>query len=394
MNLTLSPTPSSRFAWESVPDTDPSSGVLTASVTMTRNSWGISQDLLRGLGARHDIAGAGQNHAEDVRLLTCWLRAYDIRLVVVRNAHLTSWPHLLTFLLDLGQSAHCDIALTQDEDVTGALPDWVEDHGGTIDPALPPLLDRIDSVSRPQHPIPASDVSPFPAFLPDVDFYAFRGMCRDLLPHEEFTVVDDLYVRTFHAVNAEQVSTPEDVSDFLRARISSVTSEGAAVTIARATQAALFKAGIHLYVWMPTLRTAMRRDLHRQLTPAEIRSLRAYRTPWRSAAVALCDAGLTTNDIATLRLHDVDPTGNVAGLGSPLSDDARVFMRAQRFARQTQTAADDDLFITAGAAPLRAELRHAGRELLIPVVTAQAKFNDSRKDTWRKTIGVRLSPLT
>lgn len=176
--------------------------------------------------------------------------------------------------------------------------------------------------------------------------------------------------------------------------LSTATSDSEATTIVRATQAALFKSGRHLYVWMPTLRTAMQRDQHRRLTSKEIRSLRAYRTPWRSCAVVLHDAGLSTAAINQLRLGDIEAAGQVRGLDQPLNDDARAFLRAQRHLRQMDGARDSDRLITSGQPGLRAALRTTGRELVIPTVAAQSGFNETPDQTWRKALGVRLADLT
>ena len=393
MNLTITPTPSSRAAREVLPDLDPSTGVLIASTSMTRRAWSLSQDLLRGLGARMDITGAGRRHDEDIRILTCWIKAYDIRLIVMLNAHLVPDPRLLTFLLDLGNETGCDIALTIDENSATSVLDWVTDNGGTIDTSHGPLIERMNAAARPGHALPVNDATPFPRFLPDVDFYAFRGMCRDLLPSDEFAIVDDLYVRTFRAVTAEPFGDDEDASLRIRQMLSTATSEAEATTIIRATQAALFKGGRHLYVWMPTLRVAMQRDQHRRLTPAEIRTLRAYRTPWRSSAVVLHDAGLSTGQIADLTLADVQPTGDLATSASPLTEDARAYLRAHRHLRFMEGADQSDAFITAGRPALRAALRTTGRELVIPTVTAQTGFDETPDQTWRKALGVRVASL-
>lgn len=394
MKLTVTPTPSTMSARDALPALDPSSGVLTASTTMTRNAWTLSQDLLLGLGARHDLPGAGRNHGQDIALLTCWIRAYDIRLIVMLNAHLVPYPRLLSFLLDLGRATRCDVALTHDESTITPVVDWARDRGARVHTSAQPLTAAMTRTARAPYALPTDDPALFPQFLPNVDFYAFRGMCQELLTRDEFAVVDDLYVRTFHEVTADPIGDDEDASLRLRALLSTVTTESEAITIIRATQAALFKTGRHLFVWMPTLRIAMQREQHRRLTPAEIRSLRAYRTPWRSSITVLHDAGLTTNEIADLTVADIEPTGHLDNGAEPLTDDARTFLRAHRHYRQMKGARDNDPLITKNAAGIRAELRAIGRDLLVPTVSAQAGFDDTPSDTWRKALGVRIATLT
>lgn len=394
MNLTVTPTPSECSARDALPDLDPSAGVLIASTTMARRAWSLSQDLLRGLGARQDITGAGRRHEEDITLLTCWLHAYDIRSIVLLNTHHLADPRLLRFLLDLGRDAGCDIALTHDENTITPVVEWARSNGGSIDTTIAPLIQRITAAARPEHHLPEESRDTFPKFLPDVDFYAFRGMCRDLLPAHEFAIVDALYVRTFHAVAAAPFTDDEDVSLRIRRMLSTATSDSEAVTIIRATQAALFKTGRHLYVWMPTLRVAMQRDQHRRLIPHEIRALRAYRTPWRSSAVVLHDAGMSTNAVADLTLADIDSSGTTSLAPEPLSDDSRAFIRAHRQFRICEGATSSDTFFTARANGLRAALRTAGREIVIPTVTAQSGFDETPDQTWRKALGVRTSNLT
>ena len=188
------------------------------------------------------------------------------------NAHLVPYPRLLTFLLDLGRTTGCDIALTHDENSVTPVVDWARDHGANIHASTGPLIQQMTATARPAYPLPDSDPTPFPKFLPEVDFYAFRGLCRDLLPADEFAIVDDLYTRTFRAVTADPLGDDEDASLRIRDMLSSVTSDSEATTIIRATQAALFKTGRHLYVWMPTLRVAMQRDQHRRTDTSTIAS--------------------------------------------------------------------------------------------------------------------------
>ncbi|PKW25750.1 hypothetical protein [Phycicoccus duodecadis] len=394
MELTVTPTPSTMSARDALPALDPSSGVLTASTTLTRNAWTLSQDLLLGLGARHDLPGAGRRHDEDITLLRCWIRAYDIRLIVMLNAHLVPYPRLLTFLLDLGRAADCDVALTHDESTVTPVIAWAQDNGARVHTTPTPLIDRMKATARPAYPLPAEAPTSFPKFLPEVDFYAFRGLCRELLPANEFAIVDDLYVRTFRDITANPLGDDEDASSRLRTMLSTVTTESEATTIIRATQAALFKTGRHLYVWMPTLRTAMQRDQHRRLTPAEVRSLRGYRTPWRSSLAVLHDAELTSNDIAALTLADLQPTGHLTNPAQPLTDDARAFLRAHREFRRIKGATEGDPLFTMNTPGVRAALRSIGRDLLIPTVSAQAGFDDTPDQTWRKALGVRIATLT
>lgn len=395
MKLTLTPLPSDLSAKSLLPNTDPVTGVVTATVRPTRHAWAVGQTVLAAMGIRLDLIGAGRRHGENLELLNAWFSAYDVRLLILRHATNTSDFELLDELLLVCESVGVDLALTCDDTVGHRLVDWVSERSGHVDVTHEPLLDRVASAAR---PVPAMSVHDsddgFPMLLPRVDFYGFRARCRDVLSTRQFALVDALYVATFQEVQRDPYGTAEEAASRITAAVTHTDHVGKALVVARAAQAAMFTHGLLLKVNLGYFLKGIQDAEHRRLTSAEIRSLRAYRNPWQSAVVALRDANLTRDDITALRICNVTDDGDLVGIDhEPLADDARVYLRAHRILRTIQGAAGEDLFITVPNRSIGQAQRRASVELNLPLVQAREPSDITGRDRWNTSLGVTLLPL-
>jgi hypothetical protein len=179
----------------------------------------------------------------------------------------------------------------------------------------------------------------YPQYLPPVEFYALRSRVRDVLRPEQFTWVDRLYRSAFTTIVNNPLNSAEEAAAALTHLIARHRTPGEALTIARAAQAALFTQGLLLKVYVDTLLHGVAAAEHRRMTPAEVRSLRAYRTCWRSAAAVLYDANLSKDDIHALRIDQISDDGTPTVPHSQMLSDALLYLNAQR-AYRLHTGAD------------------------------------------------------
>jgi hypothetical protein len=389
----LVPLPAGQSSRALLPPTDPSTGVVTFTARPTKHAWVIGQDLLAALGINHDVYGSGRRHGEDLEYARAWLTAHDVHLVIIRHADTIPSSEILDDLEHLSSSVGADLVLTCDDTVGENLADWITARGGTITD-LPALRSLIAKTARTPDEVRPDAPVDFPQYLPRTDFYAFRARLRDVLRPEQFSLVDRLYCATFHAIADKPPATPEDAAATLTALIAQHRTPGQALTIARAAQAALFTHGLLLKVSVDTLLHGTAAAEHRRMTPAEIRSLRAYRTPWRSAAAVLYDADLSKQQIHAVRLDQVTPDGNLTGVDHlPLLDDAKVYLRAQRTYRLITGATATDPLIAESRAYVTFALRRLGAELNLPAPSNHVPAEAKKTDRWQDNLGVALLPL-
>lgn len=395
MSLSLTPLPANVGAFTLLPNTDPSTGIVTMTARPARRAYTISQALLQSLGTSEDVFGSGRRHDQDLLLLHAWLRAYDVTTVVIRHATNITDKTLLDNLMHICDAIGAHLALACDDTVTTRLNDWVEERGGTIHTGHEPLLALIEEHARPGATVTPSAGVDFPQFLPRIDFYGFRARCRDVLTPAEFAALDSLYVTAFQEVRADPYGTVDEAVNRLAAAIANHRTPGEVLTITRAAQAAMFTHGLLLKVDVPTMLNGVRDSRHRRLTPQEVRALRAYRTPWRSTAVVLRDADLTMDEIHAVTLDQVRPDGTISGFPDmlPLHPDALVYVRAQRAYRLSLGATPDEPLIDNTRAHVKRALRLAGSELNLPTSGNHERSNERKSSHWKRGLGVALLPL-
>lgn len=374
------------------PDTDPISGVLTATSRPTRREWAMTQTLLAALGARLDVVSAGRSRCEDQRLLTAWLTAYNVHTLVLRNADMLNTAAILDSLIALTTGTDTALALVTETD--GRLLDWVLDRGGLVHENVDALQQHLATTARPVPHLADGTVAPFPAVLPEVDFYGFRAACRDLLPSDDFTLVDALYRGTFKAVREAPFTTSAEASSYLGTSAQDLSTPAQVVTVCRAAQAAMFTHGQQLKVNLPYFVTSFAFGEHRRLTEVELRNLRAYRTPWRSSAVVLRDADVALEHVTALTLGQVTAEGDLLIPHEHLLSQARIFLAAQRFLRLAEGAQSSDPFIPVHERSVATMQRRACFELGLPLLRNDERRTSRRSQRWQGQLGVTLLPLS
>ncbi|ROR90983.1 hypothetical protein [Nocardioides aurantiacus] len=407
MTLTLTPLPANVSARSLLPNTDPATGIVTATGRPTRHAWAIGQTILAAMGIRLDLTGSGRRHGQNLELLQAWLDAYRVRVLVIRHATNIHDYNLLNDLVHVTAATGTDLALTCDDTGGSQLADWVDLRGGSIDPDFAPLQARLAAVTRPSlgpgvdnaadtlgTGQPDDSDADFPVFLPRVDFYAFRARCRDLLTPAQHQQVDDHYRTVFKAVADDPFATNEEATTRFSELVAATSHVGKALVTARAAQAAMFTHGILFKVNLDYFLNAINDVENRRLTPAEVRALRAYRTPWRAAAVILRDADLTRDHVTALTVAHVTPDGDLTGVRhAPMHPGARVYLRAQRTFRLIQGAEPGSPLLTESNRSIVQAQRRAAVDLNLPNVKNHEPSNTTRSDRWQQNLGVALLPL-
>lgn len=394
MTLTLTPLPSNVSAKSLLPNTDPATGIVIATGRPTRHAWAVGQTVLAAMGVRLDMEGAGRRHGEDLEYLNAWLTAYGVRVLVIRHATNIQNTEVLDNLLYLTTAVGVDLALTSDDTVAHRLADWVCERSGHVDTDHQPLIDRLTTITTTTMPSVTRSDSDFPALLPRVDFYGFRARCRDVLTPQQFDMVNRRYVDVFKEVQADPFATSTEAAERITVALQDSDNVGKALTTLRAAQAAMFTHGLLLKVNLGYFLNGVQESEHRRLTDPEIRALRAYRTPWRSSVVVLRDADLTRDQIAALKMADIADSGHPSGVDHlPLSDDAALYLRAQRILRLLQGAQDDDAFLPLWNRYIGRAQRRAAIDLNLPIVHARERTHTSRGSQWKTNLGALLVPL-
>ena len=414
--LTITPLDGTVPLRDVLPNTDPASGVVTVTARPTRHAWGMGQAILAAMGVRNDLRGNGRNHGEDLEILTAWLHAHRVRMLVIRQADMLA-THVLNDLLHILTALGADLALTVDDTATGGIYDWVELRCGTInhDPARLHAALALHTRNAPEpHAAPsrstgrtaidavrgtsetASQASDdFPRVLPSADFYLFRARCRDLLAADEFAVIDQHYRHTFAAVARKPFADAAEASEQLAVMTAHSDNPGFALVTARAAQAAMFTHATLMKVHLPFFRSAVEAGHHRRLTDDELRS--CYRDPWRGAAVALYDADLSPTDISALAMRDITDTGDLTDHAPehlPLSHHARLYLRALKHLRRTRGSPPSSPFFAQRSRDIAEGVRHAAVELNLPMRVPHQTERGRKTDRWQHGLGVTLLPLT
>ncbi|MCA0146658.1 hypothetical protein [Blastococcus sp. LR1] len=388
----LVPLPAGQPSRTLLPPTDPASGIVTFTARPTRHAWAIGQDLLAALGIDHDLNGSGRRHGEDLEYARAWLTAYETRLLVIRHADTITSPDILDDLSHLCASVGAGLVLTCDDTGGEHLADWVTARDGTISEHAA-LKTLIAEAARSLPAMPSDAAPDYPRYLPRVEFYAFRSRVRDVLRPEQFTLVDRLYRNTFTAIADDPPESEEQAATALTTLIAQHRTPGEALTIARAAQAALFTRGMLLKVNVDTLLHGVAAAEHRRMTPAEVRSLRAYRTCWRSAAAVLYDANLSKEDLHALRIDQISDDGTPTVPHSPMLPDALLYLNAQRAYRLHTGSDPADPLIAESRAHVTYALRRIGAELNLPAPTNHVPAEAKKADRWQNRLGVALLPL-
>jgi len=382
------PVPAGSAHAELFPDTDPDSGVVVFTARPVRFAWAVGQDLLAALGKRDDITRAGRRNSEDLLLIQAWLSAHQVGRVVIRHADFLT-PLVLDELTLLAAASSVDLFLAHDEGTSQHVVDHTDRHGApTHDWGL---LARSMPVGSRSAVAPETEL---PGYLPRVAFPLFRAACRDFLPQGEFMLVDAIYTEAFRAWREQAPATTQEAHGALTRMLTTVSGQAEAVVVVRACQASALALGNHVKVDLRTLLTEVDAGRHRRLTSAQVRTLRAYRSPWRAASVVLQDADLTNAQVLQLTMGQVDRTGALSGVeGESLRPEALTYLRAQRTWRLLNGARDKDPLIELTSRHVHSALVKANVELNLPMSPANTLLGKRRSQRWQDAVGVSLLPL-
>ena len=381
-------------------------GVL-ARPGMRRPSW-LASDLLTTLGCRDDVTGAGRPGEGSLDLAAVWLTVHNIRDLYVRHAW-TLPARVISDLMAATASVPVRLWLVGDTPYT---PDHENATGVPADDALtgPGFLDIWHHLPQPvdtASPASATEESGWPDRLPSDDFVTFRAACRTHLTPQQFELVDT-HLRAAHTDAADRIQALVECDGVTASALAAWLEEvwqntawmSQFIAYTRATQIAFFSAGWQLKVDLPrflaTASTTPRRALR---TPKVWNRLRAYPEPHRGAICALAAAGLTSEQIVHVRLHDLDPGGRkvcVDGNWVEVEKDARLFLRAQRERRCREGSRTTALlFVTNRGTKIRSRtvgdtITLARRELGVAFPAPRGARKAPTGDRWTQQWGLGL----
>ena len=383
---------------------NPDAGIVVAAVPpeSRQRRYELSWGLLEGLGKRQDVTGNGRNDDENWEILHAWLLAHRISNVVLLDAQWLA-PDLIADVAGLAATCGLDMWLVAHHPVpethVEAIARWPHETG--TQRALAAVVKRSLAL--------APDVEVHDGF-PDVvsdNWPTFRHACQQRLDPQDFAVVDASYRTAFSAARswfAKAGEVNEDtVLGHVRRQLHSCVTVPEMVTTVRATQAAAWRSRWLLQADPARLvRTAEEMSRAAIHSPVTWRRLRAYRAPYRGAAVALAAADLTVGAMLDLVCGDVSADGTrvtSAGVEVAVPAGAEVYLRAQAAYRNLQGAGPDEPLFADDAVLLRD--RTLASALLAPATEVGVPVNDlatSRQSVadntrWRNRWGLSVQRL-
>jgi hypothetical protein len=352
-------------------------------------------DLLAELGKRDDVAGRNRHVQEATVVAAVWLAAHQTRWVVVTSPHVLSGPHL-QLLATITLPTPSTLVLACDHGTAGDVHDRTADYGA----APTPWAGLAGLLPAPQTPAPGRAATPAGTWvdrectLPTSDWPTFRSDCRRLLNLDTFTTVDTVYTAAYRTARRwlrANEPTEQDTADLVGKVIGTGGTVNDAVVALRACQAAHMEAGWMLRV---DLQQAVNAVGQRPsvLTGDDWRSLRAYVSPHRAAAVALHQHGLTVAAMQRLTLDQVDGDGSRAA-GTAIDERARVYLRAQTLHRLAEgTPLTGTLFAEEPRRSVNA-IRDARDDLGLRLGTGRISASEHLADRWQRRLGLKLWDL-
>ena len=381
---------------------DPDAGTLVAAVAPgTTRRFELGWCLLEALGKRQDVSGHGRHDQLNWEVLHAWLLAHRVRRLVLLDAQWLT-TELVGAVAGLVATCGLDVWLVAHLPVEppyiAALDGWPHRAARGAD-----LLADMGGLSPRPDPLDTGD---FPE-VPTDNWPTFRAACRDCLDPHDFERVDALFLRTL--VSAEGIFRGDEVTESsvltgLRSDLESVETVAEMVTVVRAFQVAAHREGWLLQAKIARLRaTAETMSRAALRSPATWHKLRAYRMPYRGAAVALAAIGLSVGIMMEIRCADVAADGASVhrdGTTHAIPPEAAVFLRAQREYRILMGASPTDLLFADDEGPLHDRaladaLRRPAAELGIPVPDiSMSRAPDPHNSRWRDRWGLSLQKLS
>jgi hypothetical protein len=313
--------------------------VVCEPAPLTSSLQWLVGDILAALGKRDDFTGAGRNAKRGWARAIMWLIAEQVNDLVVPRAG-TLAPAQWVQLCEI--SAICQIRLwlvvlgrpmtTAQSRVTH---DWPFRHI---------RYDQLPAIGRRTSRSGATTtglVAPLPD-VPNVDFTAFRAVCRRTLTDSDFARIDSVFCQTAKRLRRE-LGRRDELQVNEAARICCREVEAAddandALTRLRATQCVLFDRGILVRIRVPQL---MANAPQRPLDEAGANALRGYAATEYACLGALVLAyGISPYALASLSVAVITDQGELES-GKP-STPVTSLMIAHRLQRAWDGAQDTE----------------------------------------------------
>jgi hypothetical protein len=355
-----------------------------------RRRYVVAGDILAALGKSRDVAGKGRNEHEDVTHAVAWLRGYHVTdLVVVEAQRL---QHLvLRHLADLAAQAGVDLWLL---------------HRPPRDDTFLRALARRGAVEQPLGAVPAytspAPLTPAPAValppVPHTEFVTFRATCRRTLTTDSLELVDSRFLATARHCLARLTRADADrgtIATLVYEMLNSAPDDPELVTDLRALQTAAWHHDLYVRIDLPRLLNSEERP-RIPVEEADTR-LTAYRQPYRAITAALTRQGAALEDIAALRLCDVDPSGeqiHCAGRAIPLGPHTTRAAEAQRHLRSQEGAGPTDHFLPHTTKALAKVLTDAAQDLGLHLHGRRAERTRDHTEGALRALGITVTRLT
>jgi hypothetical protein len=350
---------------------------------------GAALTVLESLGKRPDVAGGRDGTYENVPWLVIWLRAHEVEWLVLADVQVYR-PPLLGDLLRVISGTPVNVLVAPQRHASaetmavlrGFAPVSV---GWTQIGRLLPKRDR-------------APAAPHAAITPPLsDWYHYRADCRDLLTPEQHHVLDRHYRRAFTATRRWLTNViPDEPSTqaFLAQTVSDARTLAEGLTRVRAAQAAFFTCGWNLRINQSRLMQALGAALNARFTDADWIALRAYRPPYRSALIALHQAGIAVGDLMAISVTEAADALTTGRLGNHrLTDQARPFLAAQLLQRAKEGTTPDAPYVSGLARTPGDVINRAARDLGLLIGSHHAPTNPHTRNFWQFRTGFHLQRL-
>lgn len=365
----------------------PATGIVVVALPPIRRLYEVCGIILEALGKNRAFSGSGRNLHEDLHYTKIWLRAHEIRhLVIVDAQQLSIRP--LNGLITLADEAHVDLWLVTRPPTSDAFARAVACHG-----AQRLTLDDLPRPFAVAATVPQPTPKPFPA-VPATDFHLFRAHCRDALPRADFARVDRRLSRAFTTAHAALTTRADaaGVAALVRDVLDAAPDDNELITDIRAIQIACFHHDRHLRADLPALLASEERP---RIPLDEVPdALFAYRQPWRPAAALLARHGMNVSEISTIPFTAVEPnSGTVATEPRPIALPPKALPLLRALLLDQAPDTQEHLLIAKQPKAIARALRDIEHECGYPIVGRQLERQRPNARAWLRRLGITLKEL-
>lgn len=348
-----------------------------------RRGAAIATDTLTALGKNIALSGQGRNEQEDIYLASAWMRARQIRDLVLWDAQELTIRTLPT-ATRVAELADANLWLLYQEPTQESLLRRLRPYESDISD-LDLLTRKAPSTTRKSQR--AWDLGS-PTLSP---FYAFRDEAAARNPLQ-LVPFDQRIQRAENAFNKS--SHPEVV---LRQQLSEILHAGHPHARLVAELKGLQAAAWHrdYYIHIDFVRLLNSQELPQYPLTEVDEQLLSYRQPLRAIAISLSLRGHDLTQIQGLRLSDANPDHAYPQL-SPnheITDDLATCIHAQFHLRHAQTATLNDPLLPLSARSLATYIRQAATDLGIHA-HGRRVLTTRKLQHWLSSLGITIHPIS